>query len=60
VTLPHECDGLSTRRIPVSCVGVKTHVFMNDLVVAQEASDVESSSRLDFLFLHLLRRRFIA
>jgi hypothetical protein len=46
--------------IPVSCGGVKTHVFMNDLVVAQEASDVESSSRLDFLFLHHLRRRFIA
>jgi len=31
-----------------------------DLVVAQEASDVESSSRLDFLLLHNLRRRFIA
>jgi 8-oxo-dGTP pyrophosphatase MutT (NUDIX family) len=33
---------------------------MDDLVVAQEASDVESSSRLDFLLLHNLRRRFIA
>ena len=31
-----------------------------DLVVAQEASDVESSSRLDFLLLHNLRRRFVA
>jgi len=31
-----------------------------DFVVAQEASDVESSSRLDFLLLHNLRRRFIA
>jgi hypothetical protein len=31
-----------------------------DLVVAQEASDVESDSRLDFLLLHNLRRRFIA
>jgi hypothetical protein len=31
-----------------------------DLVVAQEASDVESSSRLDFLLLHNLRRCFIA
>ena len=31
-----------------------------DLVVAQEASDVESSSHLDFLLLHNLRRRFIA
>ena len=27
---------------------------MNDLVVAQEASDVESSLRLDFLLLHNL------
>ena len=51
---------MSAMSIPVSCVGVKTHVFMNDLVVAQEASDVESSSRLDFLLLHHLRRRFIA
>src|SRR5262245_39591533 len=31
-----------------------------DLVVAQEASDVESGSRLDFLLLHNLRRHFIA
>ena len=31
-----------------------------DLVVAQEASDVESSSRLDFLLLHNLGRHFIA
>jgi hypothetical protein len=31
-----------------------------DLVVAQEASDVESSSRLDILLLHNLRRRFSA
>ena len=46
--------------IPVSCVGVKTHVFMNDLVVAQEASAVESSSRLDFLLLHNLGMSFIA
>ena len=30
-----------------------------DLVVAQEASAVESSSRLDFLLLDNLRRRFI-
>ena len=36
--------------------------FPTDLVVAQEASDVESSSRLDFLLLHedLQRRRFVA
>jgi hypothetical protein len=40
--------------------GVKTHVFMDDLVVAQEASDVESSSRFDFLLLHNLRRHFVA
>jgi hypothetical protein len=31
-----------------------------DLVVAQEALDVESSLRLDFLLLHNLRRRFVA
>jgi hypothetical protein len=31
-----------------------------DLVVAQEAADVESSSRLDFLVLYDLRRRFVA
>jgi hypothetical protein len=31
-----------------------------DFVVTQEASDVESSSRLDLLLLHNLRRRFIA
>jgi hypothetical protein len=35
-------------------------VKREDLVVAQEASDVESSSRLDFLLLHNLRRRFVA
>ena len=46
--------------IPVSCVGVKTHVFMDDLVIAQEASDVESSSCLDFLLLPNLRKCFIA
>jgi hypothetical protein len=33
---------------------------MDDLVVAQEASDVESSLRLDFLWLHNLRTRFVA
>ena len=33
---------------------------MNDFVVAQEASNVESSLRLDFLWLHNLRRRFVA
>src|SRR5215470_16965402 len=37
----------------------KCHI-PTDLVVAQEASDVGSSSRLDFLLLHNLRRRFIA
>jgi len=31
-----------------------------DVVVAQEASDVESNSHLDFLWLHNLPRRFIA
>jgi hypothetical protein len=51
---------LNTRKVRrnyfphVSCViwpspvGVKTPVFMNDLVVAQAASDVESNSLLDF------------
>ena len=33
---------------------------MNDLMVTQEASDVESNSHLDFLLLHNLRRHFIA
>ena len=31
-----------------------------DLVVAQEASVVESSLRLDFILRHNLRRRFVA
>ena len=39
--------------------GGKLHI-PTDFVVAQDASDVESSSRLDFLLLHNLRRRFIA
>ena len=51
---------MSAMSIPVSCVGVKTHVFMNDLVVAQEASAVECSSRLDFLLLHNLGTNFVA
>jgi len=46
--------------IPVSCGGVKMHVFMNDLVVAQEASAVECSSRLDFLLLHNHGTNFVA
>ena len=37
----------------------KFHIPTN-VVVAQEASDVESSSRLDFLLPHNLRRHFIA
>ena len=36
-----------------------THI-PTDLVVAQDASDVESSSCLDFLLLPHLRRRFVA
>jgi hypothetical protein len=38
------------------------HAFTahTDLVVVQEASDVESGSRLDVLVLHNLRRCFIA
>src|SRR5207248_567323 len=38
--------------IPVSSVGVKTHVCMNDLVVDQRAFDDERSSNRVFLFLH--------
>lgn len=44
---------------PVNGNGDKYHI-PTDLVVAQEASDVASSSRLDLLVLHNLRRRFIA
>jgi hypothetical protein len=31
---------MSAMSIPVSCVGVKTHVFMNDLVVRYQAIDI--------------------
>jgi hypothetical protein len=31
---------MSAMSIPVSCVGVKTHVFMNDLVVKFQAVDI--------------------
>src|SRR5215831_14780114 len=31
---------MSAMSIPVSCVGVKTHVFMNDLVVKFQAIDI--------------------
>jgi hypothetical protein len=51
---------MSAMSIPVSCVGVKTHVFMNDLVVAQETLAVECSSRLDFLLLHTLGTSLVA
>src|SRR5215471_13209657 len=43
---------MAAMSIPVSCVGVKTHVFMNDLVVDRWASDGESSSHRDCLCLH--------
>jgi hypothetical protein len=45
---------MSAMSIPVSCVGVKTHVFMNDLVVAHWTLDGESNSLLDFLLRHAL------
>jgi hypothetical protein len=31
---------MSAMSIPVSCVGVKTHVFMDDLVVKFQAVDI--------------------
>ena len=31
---------MSAKSIPVSCVGVKTHVFMNDLVVKSQTIDI--------------------
>jgi hypothetical protein len=45
--------------IPVSCGGVKTHVFMDDLVVDRWASDVEGSSFLDFPFFYTTFGRMI-
>jgi hypothetical protein len=48
----------SQRRAFEAEMTVKYHI-PTDLVVAQEASDVESSSRLVFLLLHNLRRRFV-
>ena len=43
---------MSAMSIPVSCVGVKTHVFMNDLVAAHWTSDVESTAPLGVLLRH--------
>src|SRR5215831_19350954 len=40
---------MAAMSIPVSCVGVKTHVFMNDLVVTHWTADIESTAPLDFL-----------
>src|SRR5215471_17887270 len=40
---------MAAMSIPVSCVGVKTHVFMNDLVVDQWASVGECSSHHEYL-----------
>ena len=40
--------------------GSKSFHIPTDLVVAQEASPVESSSRLDFLLLHNLGMSFVA
>ena len=41
-------------------ISIKKFHIPTDFVVTQEASDVESSSRLDLLLLHNLRRRFVA
>ena len=43
---------MAAMSIPVSCVGVKTHVFMDDLVVAHWTADLESTTPLDFLWRH--------
>ena len=52
-------EPLSMNEIHFKMYGA-TAYEISRLVVAQEASDVESSSRLDFLLLHNLGRRFIA
>ena len=50
---------MSAMSIPVSCVGVKTHVFMDDLVVNEWGTDAGSNSTLDFLLLHNLEPHFV-
>ena len=54
------CTDLLSR--PTEFLGCTSLIFHipTDFLVAQEASDVESSLRLDFLLLHNLRRRFAA
>src|SRR5262244_4045990 len=42
---------MSAMSIPVSCVGVKTHVFMNDEVVTRGVSAGRGNVMLDFLHL---------
>ena len=54
--VPQESEAMGS---PYAERGAITHI-PTDLVVAQKASDVESSSRLDSLLLHNLRRRFVA
>ena len=50
---------MSAMSIPVSCVGVKTHVCMTDLVVNEWGTDAGSNSTLDFLLLHNLEPHFV-
>jgi hypothetical protein len=56
----HAASRLQTNNAPGGTTGSIAGHIPTDLVVAQKASDVESSSRLDFLLLHNLRRRFVA
>jgi len=48
------CFGVAQHQKGVADAMIEARACMNDLVVAQEASDVESSLRLDFLLLHNL------
>jgi hypothetical protein len=55
--------GLIPTQMPFQAVfmrGGAGPACMDDLVVAQEASAVESRSRLDFLLLHNLGTNFVA
>ena len=51
---------IATRRLVGELKADGQDHIPTDLVVAQEASDVESSLRVDFLLLHNLRTRFVA
>jgi hypothetical protein len=59
---PHTDDGVEVRRIlrKTHSIAIENFHIPTDLVVARKASDVESSSRLDFLVLPNLETSFIA